>query len=261
MKICVTGDIHGNLKEIKKIKKLNPDLILVTGDSGKADLARKKVFGKMTQKEILKERKFEKALYMEIFSSTLKVLKYLSKIAKTYAIMGNVGRRMTSELEVKEYKEEFNLNVPSLKKELNKIKQFNLVKNGVRNIQGIRIGFLEYFVDSCWYEEYKENEPEGKKEAKKETKKAKDVLKNFKNLDILICHQPPYGYLDKTKSKFIPKEWNGKHAGSKVILEYIKKEQPKCVFCGHIHEAKGEAKIGNSHIFNLGEAGIKILEI
>jgi len=71
---------------------------------------------------------------------------------------------------------------------------------------------------------------------------------------ILICHNPPYGILDKA--------YDGKHIGSKIILKAIKKHQPKLVLCGHIHEAKGKAKIGKTIIYNLGWHGdYKVLNI
>jgi Icc-related predicted phosphoesterase len=92
--------------------------------------------------------------------------------------------------------------------------------------------------------------------------KAKKILNNFGFLDILVSHHPPYGYLDKVSSKYNPpKPWIGKHAGSKTILDYIKKYQPKYVFCGHIHEGEGKAKIGKTEVYNLGVAGHKIINL
>jgi uncharacterized protein len=64
---------------------------------------------------------------------------------------------------------------------------------------------------------------------------------------ILITHNPPYGHVDAA--------YNGKHVGSKIILRAIKKHQPKIVLCGHIHEAKGESKIGKTKVYNLGCCG------
>ncbi len=136
-----------------------------------------------------------------------------------------------------------------------------MTRNRIRNINGIRIGFLDYFFDICWQKEYNNKDPERIKRAKKQTEKAKEILKNFGKVDILVCHQPPFGYLDQTNHPSAPKEWKGKHAGSKVILDYVKKHQPKYVFCGHIHEAEGKTKIGKSEIYNLGVAGHKIIEI
>ena len=73
--------------------------------------------------------------------------------------------------------------------------------------------------------------------------------------------EPPYGYLDETNHPSAPKEWKGKHAGSKVIFDYVKKYQPKYVLCGHIHESEGKAKIGKTQIYNLGIAGYEVLNL
>jgi Icc-related predicted phosphoesterase len=100
------------------------------------------------------------------------------------------------------------------------------------------------------------------KKAKRATDKAKKILKQFKDMDILVCHQPPYGILDKVSSRYNPpKNWIGKRAGSKIILDYVKKVQPRYVFCGHIHEGEGVKKIGKSEVYNLGVGGHKIVEI
>jgi len=57
-----------------------------------------------------------------------------------------------------------------------------------------------------------------------------------------------------------PKSWRGKHAGSKVILDYLRKKQPLYSFCGHIHEGEGMKKIGKTEVYNLGVGGYKIVE-
>jgi len=98
-------------------------------------------------------------------------------------------------------------------------------------------------------------------DAKKQTEKAKKVLNRFVGIDILVCHQPPYGSLDKVTSEFAPSHWKGKHAGSRAILNYIKSRQPKYVFCGHIHEGEGMKKIGRTMVYNLGVAGYRIIDI
>jgi Icc-related predicted phosphoesterase len=64
---------------------------------------------------------------------------------------------------------------------------------------------------------------------------------------ILITHNPPYGYVDKA--------YTGKHVGSEILLNAIKKHKPKYVLCGHIHEAKGKARIGKTIVYNLGWHG------
>ncbi len=99
------------------------------------------------------------------------------------------------------------------------------------------------------------------KRAKKQTEKAKSVLTRFERVDILVCHQPPYGVLDKVTAKFAPKHWQGKHAGSETIRRYIERKQPLYVFCGHIHEGEGMKRIGKTEVYNLGVCGYKVVSL
>ena len=258
MKILVIGDPHGYYKYPKSIFK-EIDLIFVTGDFGKADIARRRSFENFDRKKKgLPEKEYtpkqERESYMEIYNSTMKIVKLLSKYALTYAILGNVWPK---DDHAKKDEKKLGIKIPKLVADMKKVKNFNIVKNSIRNFQGLRVGFLEYFVDTTWVQDFKPgNYKEKLKKAKKETEQAKKILKRFDKLDLLICHQPPYGYLDQVSGKFgAPKSWIGKHAGSKVILEYIKKKQPRYVFCGHIHEGKGKAKIGKSQVYNMGYNG------
>ena len=266
MNICVIGDPHGNLDKIKKIPLKNVDLILVTGDLGKADLARERFFENKKRmdkglSELKYDKKFIKKLYNEIYGFTEKVLNYLSKYAPVYTIQGNVEIPTLSTIKKIEKKNKIKFSKKIRK--INSISNVNIIKNRLRIINNLRIGFLEYFTDTSWVREFKPFDYKiSMKKAKKETNKANDVLKKFNSLNILICHQPPYGFLDKVNSSYgAPKDWHGKHAGSKAILNYIKKKQPKYVFCGHIHEGEGNKKIGKTKIYNLGVAGHKIIKI
>ncbi len=264
MKVLAIGDPHGALEKIKKISIKGVDLILLTGDIGKADLARKRFFENIERKkqglpELKEDVKFSKKVSKEIYDSTMDILRYLSKYIQVYSIIGNVW---SSDKEVKKDEKKFKIKLPHLHKDYKKIKNFNLVRNKIIKIEGLKIGFLEYFIDTCWVKEFKPSDYKKKlKKAKKQTEKAKKILKKFGKVDALICHQPPYGILDKVAWKEAPKHWLGKHAGSKTILDYIKKYQPKYVFCGHIHEGEGKAKIGKSEIYNLGVAGHKIISL
>jgi len=259
MKILVIGDPHGVLP--KKIPK-NIDLIFITGDVGKADLARKIAFENIERKkeglpELEETSKQARASHMQIHNSTIRLLKHLSKYTPVYTLQGNVGIPNSSQ--VKEDKNKYGINLPYTLSIINKMNNVYLVKNQLRNLNGLRVGFLEYFVDTCWIKEFGEKDKKRIDKANKETKKAKRILERFDNLDILLCHQPPYGYLDKVNFPGAPVNWKGKHAGSKIILDYIKKEQPRYVFCGHIHEAKGKAKIGKTQIYNVGFNGDYVL--
>jgi len=265
MRILAIGDPHGDLDSLKKIPLKNVDLILLTGDLGKADFARKISFENQKRKQEglpkLKETKEQKkAIYKEIHYSTINILKYLSKHAPVYTIQGNVG--IPTRARVTKDEQKYGIKFPCAREKINSMTRVHLVKNRLRIINGIRIGFLEYFTDVCWVKEFKPKDyKKSMKKAKKETEKARKVLKNFDKVDILVCHQPPYGILDKVTNPAAPKFFQGKHAGSKVILNYIKQKQPKYVFCGHIHEAKGNKKIGKTKIFNLGVADYKIINL
>lgn len=76
---------------------------------------------------------------------------------------------------------------------------------------------------------------------------------------ILVSHCPPYGKLDVVLDGKADKSSKGKHVGSKVVLDVIKKHQPRYVFCGHIHEGKGQGKIGKTQVYNVGFNGDYII--
>jgi Icc-related predicted phosphoesterase len=267
MKILAIGDPHGKLpKNLRNIDK-NIDLVLITGDIGKADFARKRSFENFERrKKGLPKKEFtpkeSKKVHNEIHNSTISILKTFSKIAPTYTIQGNMG--IPTMKETKQHIKQSKTNLPCTRKKLEAMKDIYLIKNHMRNINGLKIGFLEYFVDNSWIKEFQEKDKKRIKDAKKETKKIRKILNWFGkyDLDILVCHQPPYKILDKVNFPSAPKSWQGKHAGSKIILDYINKYHPEYVLCGHIHEAKGEKKIGKTTIYNLGCCGdYKIIEI
>ena len=264
MKILVIGDSHGNLKEIKKIPLKNIDLILLTGDLGNANRVRKMSFANIERakkglSEIVYSSKKYKAAFMESYNSTMALVKYLSRYAPVYLIYGNVE---SSNSETRDLSKQIGIKLPFLTNSLKKMHSVRIINNKLVNFKGKVIGGLQYFIDPCWIREFK---PSNFKEkllgASQETKKVIKVLNKFKKLDILICHQPPYGILDQVKFNGAPKNWLGKHAGSKTILNYIKKSKPGYVFCGHIHEGKGMKKIGKTEVYNLGLCGYKIIDL
>ncbi len=186
------------------------------------------------------------------------LINYLSKFAPVFTIFGNVE---SSNYETKKYSKKIGLPIPYLYNDLNSIHNVRIINNVITNFQGIRIGGLEYFTDTNWVKNFKPSDyKEEMIKAKKQTGKANRILKKFKSLDILVCHQPPYGILDKVTSEFAPKHWQGKNAGSLSILKYIQLNNPKYVFCGHIHEGEGFSKIKETEIYNLGVCGYKVIE-
>jgi uncharacterized protein len=80
---------------------------------------------------------------------------------------------------------------------------------------------------------------------------AKTLPKN-QNL-VLVTHAPPYG----TKLDFIIDS----HCGNKSFTEFIKKNQPLLMICGHLHENSGkEDVIQKTRVINPGPHG-KIIKI
>jgi len=64
---------------------------------------------------------------------------------------------------------------------------------------------------------------------------------------VLISHSPPRDTdLDMTRS--------GMHAGSRSVRDFIISKNPLLVVCGHIHEAQGIDKLGETTIVNPGPA-------
>lgn len=245
MTFAVIGDPHGEIKKLNKLKQ-NLDFILITGDLPKSDEVRKWFFDNIERKKkglepIKKNKKLRKLFEKEAHDSTINIMKQLLKIAPVYTIEGNAQ-------------------LPKKTKTAIKKLGVKIVKNQIRIINNYRIGFLEFFIDVNWVKDFKPKDKELLQDAKLEEKFVKNLLKRFKNLDYLVCHQPPYGVLDKVNFKGAPKEWQGKRAGSKIILNFIKKEELKAVFCGHIHEGEGKKKIGKTIVYNLGISNHQIFK-
>lgn len=64
---------------------------------------------------------------------------------------------------------------------------------------------------------------------------------------VLVSHVPPsHTAVDMTPSGF--------NVGSVALREFIERRRPQLVVCGHIHEARGVDKIGDTLIVNPGPA-------
>lgn len=65
--------------------------------------------------------------------------------------------------------------------------------------------------------------------------------------DIFVTHAPPYNTgCDVTES--------GQHIGSKPVRDFINKNKPKFVICGHVHESRKIDRLGDSIMINTGSA-------
>jgi hypothetical protein len=67
-------------------------------------------------------------------------------------------------------------------------------------------------------------------------------------IDILISHQPPYGYGD---SHCDVRSGKVEHLGSRELLAAIDRCKPKLVICGHIHEGYGQSEYAGIPIYNV----------
>ena len=151
MKILVVGDPHGSDKT-KKIPVKDVDLILVTGDIGKADLMRKMAFGNIERKkkglpEIEYSPSHEKRAFMQAYNSSISLIRRLSKFAPVYTIFGNVE---SSNYETRKLSNRIGIDLPFLANDLRAMGNVRVLNNKVANFQGIRIGGLEYFIDTSW---------------------------------------------------------------------------------------------------------------
>jgi Icc-related predicted phosphoesterase len=64
-------------------------------------------------------------------------------------------------------------------------------------------------------------------------------------IQIFCPHAPPQGTsCDLLRS--------GQHVGSLIIREFVEREQPDVVLCGHIHEARSTDEIGKTRVVNPG---------
>jgi len=64
---------------------------------------------------------------------------------------------------------------------------------------------------------------------------------------ILVSHTPPF-------NTEVDLAFNGEHIGSRSVRNFVEKYRPLAVFCGHVHEARGIDKIGDTIVVNPGPA-------
>jgi len=65
-----------------------------------------------------------------------------------------------------------------------------------------------------------------------------------RRVDVVLSHYPPRGVLDVTHS--------GCHGGLEAVRRLVEEAGPRLVLCGHIHEARGVARLGGSLVVNAG---------
>jgi Icc-related predicted phosphoesterase len=264
MKIAAIGDPHGNLDKIRSIPLDKVDLALLTGDLGQTDNLRKLAYEFLAIKRPGPREKsacaegFKKA-FLQSHGTALKMAGYIAGFCPVYVVRGNAD---ISNDDTRKFARTFRIELPYLYQDLLKIKGLRLIDNRLAVFRGLRIGGIKYFTDISWAREFElDSLPKIRDIALRDTHNANRVLDRFGKIDILVTHVPPYGVLDRVESKTVPPSWVGRHAGSRAILEYIHRQQPGYVFCGHIHESEGFEKVGGSQVYNLGCGGYKVIQI
>jgi len=227
MKILVIGDPHGKLpKNLDNLVKKNKvELIICTGDWA---FTPKKPWLEESWKNVKSSlvRKTAREVIKKITSFKIPVL-----TLKGNMFMSSGGKKFADKL---------------IKNKINLIQKYN----GKVKIKGQCFVFFDIIYEKHNLRKKNEITIKMMKKNKIREEKLNKLLKE--NLDaILITHNPPYGVLDKT--------YDRKYVGSKIISKAIKKHQPKMVLCGHIHEAKGKAKIGKTEVYNVGHSGDYVL--
>jgi len=264
MKIAAIGDPHGNLEKIRSIPLEKMDLALLTGDLGQTDNLRKQAYEFISIKrpgpaEIAAYAEGFRKAFIESHGTALKLAGCIAEFCPVYVVRGNAD---ISNYDTRKFASMFGIELPYLYQDLLKIKDLRLIDNRLAVFRGVRIGGLKFFTDICWAQEFElDSLPKIRERALRDTQNASRVLDRFGKLDILLTHVPPYGVLDQVNSKVIPPSWVGRHAGSKIVLEYIRSTKPGYVICGHIHEAEGSERVGGSQVYNLGAGSFKIIEL
>jgi uncharacterized protein len=68
----------------------------------------------------------------------------------------------------------------------------------------------------------------------------------------LVIHVPPH---NTRLDEYAP----GKHAGSTALRKWVEREQPRHLFCGHIHETAGLSdQLGATKCINVGKEGYRL---
>ncbi len=256
MKILAIGDFHGNFpkKFYKTIGREKIDLVVSNGDFMPFQYRKlwfKHCYGKDVELwEVIGKKKFKK-LELKNIKGADKALKGLNKCRSlVVTVTGNVDHTIWKDAYTPKKKKAYwrwtekDFITPLIKK-YNNIKCIDFSFAKFRNL--IFIGYPK----SSFPGRVKS------KEYKKHRTKIENLFKKFKKENkekrvIFVSHNVPYNTkLDKVGMK-AHKKARGKHYGSKLVKRIIDKYKPLLVIGGHIHEGRGNQKLGKTFIVNPG---------
>ena len=263
LKILAIGDFHGEFpkKLFKKVKKIDPDLIVSPGDfCGSEEFSKlffEHVYG--TDKELEDEVGKEKVekLEREIFESGIKILAKLKSLEKPIvAVTGNWDPSKWHDIGHEEEEDEY---ASKLEKEFRggtKLIDFDNFQFGEYNFVGYPRstypGKETKHIKKKYEKEYgEERAKEIFDQIKKDNKEFfKRIRESFNGKNILLSHNCPYKVLDELKEG--PQK--GERYGSWLAKKVIREMGPFLVICGHIHENQGKKKTYNTLVVNPGAA-------
>ena len=256
MKILAVGDFHGTFpkKFEDLIKKEKIDLVVSNGDY--FPFHYRKIWFKYcygTKKElweIIGKKKYKKLVLKDLKDGENAIKKLNSLPIPIITVYGNIdytGKKSDNqEHKVKRKWKWDNQNF------------FGKIIKKYKNIREFSYSYFKFqnFIFIGTYGSTNKGDAKSKT-YKKNLKKMEKLFDTFKkeNKDgrvIFVGHNVPYNTkLDKASMKS-HETVRGKHLGSKMIRDLIKKYQPLLYLGGHMHESKGKDKIGKTICINSG---------
>ena len=262
LKILAVGDFHGKFPEKlkNKIKEINPDFILCTGDYAEIDEFRpwlKKIFkakknaSELGIKEMMGAERYGKLLKKD-YAAGKEIIKRLNSLGiKAFSVFGNGDwyKLRSSRYKVKRDYGQFT----------RKLRYIKNIHRGRADFKGLRItGFGGYLDNDVYFSEKgrkaisdsAEQNKIRKERYKKEEKKFASLMKSKPS--ILLTHYTPYRCMDRLKTKGLA--LSGSSMGISYFNRGIKKYKPILAVCGHMHENSGMCRIGRTLVINPGAA-------
>ncbi|MBW3019447.1 metallophosphoesterase [Candidatus Woesearchaeota archaeon] len=236
MKLLVIGDLHGRKPKLR----YKSDVVIAPGDFC-SDAIRKYIFqairqtkkGRTLDWKKIAGTKVEKML-AKVYKDGRKVLAQLNRDGRpVYVVPGNWEQGREGHY----WKD--------LVKGLKNIKDCHLKRRPLGEYDIIGYGYA--------------SGPEYKSEYKKKMSTLSKLFKSAKKPVIFLTHNMPQGIMDKVRKKDSPAY--GKHYGSIVVRDIIKKYKPILCIGGHMHEYYGKKVIGKTVVINAGFGADKNTEV